>query len=111
MERNARELEEAARASEDGEAFQAVLRTPLCRLGMVARPPRLYVEATLVLFPCHHVDDTHLERCLACIRGLRGRGYEISYEGNGSVTAERAVDDAGAELEVIKEMLRGLEGV
>jgi hypothetical protein len=106
-----RELEEAARASEDGEAFRAVLRTPRYRLGVVARPPGLYVEATLVLFPGHRVDDAHLERCLDCLRALRERGYELSYEGNGSVAAERAVADAEAELDVIKEIMRGLEGV
>lgn|GEM_PF-4117581 len=101
-----------ARASEDGEAFQVVLRTARCRLGLVARPPGMFVEATLHLFPGHEVDEAHLERCLAALLELRRAGYELSYGGNGSVAAEKAVTgEPATEVDRATEVLKRLEGV
>mgnify|MGYP005834174975 CR=1 FL=1 len=107
------ELKKEAARSESGEAFLPCLRGPCYRLGVGARRPGVFLEVVVDLFPREEVDLNHLEQCLPGLRELVEHGYELSYEGNGSLNGEKKVDEAALEKEMdaVAAVLKKIEEV
>ena len=90
-------LQEEAKKSEDKEAFTVLARMPNCRVGVGARlePPEqpiFFVEIIVSLCGSHHVVNLDfLEKNLAVLKQLRGRGYLLACEEDGTVSCELAI--------------------
>lgn len=103
---NSRSLQDRARRSAAGEAYDPVAKGPGFRIGVGARRPSghqpvIFVEVVLNPFPDRpRVRPEQLREEGDHVAWLEARGYGIACDDDGTITCERAVSPAQAEREV-----------
>ncbi len=106
-------LMELARGSVEHEAFQALVTTKHCRMGIGATVDSngnmFFIEALISICKgLESVDLSFMEKQLLLIRQLKERGYFLSCEEDGCISCELAISQENALFEC--EALRMLMG-
>lgn len=102
---DARAIEDGARASDTGEHFQELDKSPSFRIGVGARVssperPSFFIEVIVNPCPGPGVDLSMMEKNLSILKELKTRGYIMKLEDDGSIVCEVLAHPEEVETEV-----------
>lgn len=109
---------EAARQSENGEAYQSVIRREHFRAGVIATIQndsqcQFSVELLIRVFkPSSIIDSSSLAKATDVVRLLIERRYEITHEDDGWLCCRKSFEPEKviSEFEILRKILEGYYG-